>query len=116
MPAEHLPLAVSAQDGAQGSLMEAYRAFLAFRARHPALVKGDIAFLDLGPETLAFTRSEGTDRILCVFNMSRRRAEIALPGEAAGARLLGEAGHFGARLEAGQLHLARHGAAFLQLD
>lgn len=116
VPAEHLALAVDRQDGQQGSLLETYRRFLSFRAGHPSLAKGDIAFLDLGPDCLAFTRTFGSERLLCVFNLSRRAADFALPGDLGDLRLLCEAGDLGARLEGSRLHLARHGAAFIQLD
>ncbi len=116
VPPEHRPLAVDAQEGVAGSLMDTYRNFLAFRRRHPALVKGDIAFHDLGSDCLAFTRRQGSDALLCVFNLSRREAEIDVGRDFPGARLLSEAGAFGARFETGRLALARHGAAFLQLD
>ncbi|WP_279479391.1 alpha glucosidase [Aureimonas sp. SK2] len=116
VPDEHLALSVSEQEGAQGSLLEAYRRFLAFRREHAALVKGDIAFLDLGAECLAFVREHGAERMLCVFNLSRRATDIALPGDLMGARLLDGTGDFGARLDGATLSLQRHGAAFMQLD
>ena len=45
VPAEHLALAVDAQQGDAASLLEHYRRFLAFRRDHPAFAKGDIEFL-----------------------------------------------------------------------
>ncbi|WP_416358480.1 alpha-glucosidase family protein [Aureimonas phyllosphaerae] len=116
IPAEHLALAVDRQEGRQGSLLETYRRFLSFRAGHPSLVKGDIAFLDLGAGCLAFTRTAGSERLLCVFNLSRQAADLALPHDLGAVRLLSEAGALCARLEGSRLNLARHGAAFIQLD
>ncbi|RIX97130.1 DUF3459 domain-containing protein [Aureimonas flava] len=115
VPREHLALAVDRQRGTQGSLLEAYRRLLLFRRGHPALAKGDIAFRDLGADCLAFTRSRDGDTLLCVFNLSRQAAEIALPDDWRGARLLREAGDLGSSLEGPCLSLRRHGAAFLQL-
>ncbi|MBB3997019.1 alpha-amylase family glycosyl hydrolase [Aureimonas pseudogalii] len=77
IPAEHLALAVDGQAGREGSLLEFYRAFLAFRRAHPALVKGEIAFHDLGPGLLAFDRILASERIVCVFNLSGESADLA---------------------------------------
>ncbi|KKC35338.1 alpha-glucosidase [Devosia epidermidihirudinis] len=79
VPAEHLLHAVDTQDKVDGSVLEFYRALLAFRKAHPALAKGDIELLDAPANVLAFTRSEGSERLLCVFNMSDEAAQYAVP-------------------------------------
>lgn len=79
VPAEHLTHAVDTQHGVEGSVLEFYRALLAFRKRHPALAKGKITLLDSSGDILAFTREEGQDRLLCVFNMGDKAAEFAIP-------------------------------------
>ncbi|KFC68396.1 Alpha-glucosidase [Devosia sp. LC5] len=79
VPAEHLTHAVDTQHGVDGSVLEFYRALLAFRKTHPALAKGKITLLDSTGDILAFTREEGDDRLLCVFNMGDRAAEFAIP-------------------------------------
>lgn len=79
VPADHLPKAVDEQLKANDSILDHYKAAMAFRKRHPALAKGDIALLD-GPENiLAFTRSDGSEKLLCVFNMSAEEASVAVP-------------------------------------
>jgi alpha-glucosidase len=79
VPADHLPKAVDEQLKANDSILGHYKAAMAFRKRHPALAKGDIALLD-GPENiLAFTRSDGSEKLLCVFNMSAEGASVTVP-------------------------------------
>ena len=70
VPEAHRPLAVSAQLRDPGSALNFTRRFLAARKVSPALRLGDIAFRDAPEPLLAFTRSEGNERILCAFNMS----------------------------------------------
>ena len=80
VPAEHLLHAVDTQDNVEGSVLEFYRALLAFRKLHPALVKGSIALLEAAdPDVLAFIREHEGERLLCVFNMSEAAAEFAVP-------------------------------------
>ncbi|WP_248304917.1 alpha-glucosidase family protein [Devosia sp. FKR38] len=91
IPAEHLTHAVDLQDKVDGSVLEFYRAMLAFRQAHPALAKGSIELLDTVGNVLAFVRQEGEERLLCVFNMgdsaasyplspSLKPAEVGCPG------------------------------------
>jgi alpha-glucosidase len=79
VPAEHLTHAVDTQHGIEGSVLEFYRALLAFRKTHPALAKGEITLLDSSGDILAFTREDGAERLLCVFNMGDSAAEFAIP-------------------------------------
>ncbi|KPF46482.1 alpha-glucosidase family protein [Rhizobium sp. AAP43] len=79
VPADHLPLSAGAQDGEEGSVLSHYRAVLAFRKAHPALIQGDIEFLDTNEDVLAFTRCLGEERLLFVFNLRRGPQDIALP-------------------------------------
>lgn len=78
VPNEHLARAVSQQQGAKASLVEHYRRFIAFRRNHPALAKGDIDFLAADGDVVAFTRSAGNERIVCVFNLGSAAAEFEL--------------------------------------
>jgi alpha-glucosidase len=79
VPAEHLLHAVDTQDKVDGSVLEFYRALLAFRRAHPALAKGTIELLDATGNILTFIRSHGDERLLCVFNMGDSAAEFAVP-------------------------------------
>ncbi len=78
VPAEHLAKAVDAQQGDPASLLEHYRRFLAFRRSHPALISGDIEFIACEGDVVAFTRSEGNERVVCAFNLGGRPAEVDL--------------------------------------
>jgi alpha-glucosidase len=66
----HAALAVDVQAADPNSVLNALRAFLAFRAGAPALIKGDIRFLDASEPVLAFERSHGGEALLCTFNLS----------------------------------------------
>ena len=43
---------------------------MGWRKQQPALIYGDISFIDLGQDVLAFVRHYQNDKILCVFNLS----------------------------------------------
>lgn len=77
--AEHQALAVDAQEKDDATVLAHYRATLAFRKQHAALVDGDMEFLATNEDVLAFTRSKGEERLLFVFNLRRGPQEITLP-------------------------------------
>ncbi|MER8771793.1 alpha-glucosidase family protein [Mesorhizobium sp. M0092] len=70
VPANHRARAVDVQDGEQTSVLASYRAMLALRKQHPALVRGSIRFLDAEGDVLAFIREGGDEKLLCVFNFA----------------------------------------------
>jgi alpha-glucosidase len=80
VPADHLTKAVDRQEGDEHSVLHHYRAMLAFRRRHSALIKGSITTLDAPDDVLAFVREDGTERLYCVFNMSPKAAIVPVPG------------------------------------
>lgn len=79
VPADHLARAVDVQERDPGSVLSFYRAWIAFRKRHPALVKGTIEVIDAPEGVLAFIRSREADRLLCVFNMKEAQVVVPLP-------------------------------------
>ncbi|WP_339898030.1 alpha-glucosidase [uncultured Gilvimarinus sp.] len=81
VPQEHLAQAVSLQDSAADSVLNAYRRFTAWRKQQPALLWGDIQFYDLGNDILAFTRASAEQTLLAVFNLSDTEVRIQLPSE-----------------------------------
>ncbi len=81
VPAEHLLRAASVQNGEPESVLARYRAALALRKAHPALVSGTIRFLDAGGDVLAFLREGAGERLLCVFNFADEAARWPLPPE-----------------------------------
>jgi len=79
IPGVHRHMAVDAQEGDAGSVLHFARKLIQLRKEHPALARGDIAFLDAPEGVLQFERQLGGKRILCAFNLSRRLAHLALP-------------------------------------
>ncbi|MBW3097338.1 alpha-glucosidase family protein [Pseudohoeflea coraliihabitans] len=81
LPTEHRQLAVDVQDHLHASLLNHYRAMLQFRAAHPALIKGDIEFLQVDDSILSFTRRFEGETLFCAFNFSETERQIeAAPG------------------------------------
>jgi alpha-glucosidase len=78
----HKPLAVSTQETDSNSTLAFVRAFLNARQTRAALRLGDIEFRDVPAPILAFTRTHGSERVLCIFNMSPERTECAAEGKA----------------------------------
>jgi alpha-glucosidase len=107
---DHLPLAVSRQQGDQNSLLEHYRRFLAFRSGHPALVKGDIEFLAVEGDAIAFARREGNEQIVCAFNLGSKPATIELGAGRDGQVLAGHG--LSGKAEGGTIRLQGYGAWF----
>lgn len=77
--ADQTALAVNTQEQKSSSMLHHYRAFLHFRRTHPALVKGEIAFLLADDRFLAFTRNYGNEKMLCVFNFTNQAQTMTLP-------------------------------------
>ncbi len=78
VPPEHLGRAVDVQERDPGSVLNAARRFIAWRKRHPALVRGDIRFLDAPAPLLAFERACADEGILAAFNLGRGPAVLPL--------------------------------------
>ncbi|MGI1661650.1 alpha-glucosidase [Palleronia sp. KMU-117] len=76
---EHLPMSVAAQQGDPASTLAFYREMIAFRRAHPMLVKGGYEPLAAQDGLLAFNRTLGATRMLCVFNMTDREQTVPLP-------------------------------------
>ena len=74
VPRTHLKQAVNEQEKDPRSVLHTFRKFLAWRKQHPALVQGDLTFVEASEPVLAFERSWNGDRVLCVFNFSNREA------------------------------------------
>jgi alpha-glucosidase len=68
-----------------GSVLNFYRAMLAFRRAETALRDGACRFLDLPEPVLAFVRGTGAGAVLCLFNLSPDAVALRVAG--AGARI-----------------------------
>ena len=98
---------VASQTGVAGSVLETYRAMLAFRRGTPALMSGASRFFDLPEPILGFVRG---DAVACVFNLSPEVRSV---------RLTGARGIIGVSQDAvlggDQLALGPNGFAFLEV-
>jgi len=74
---EHDGYSVAVQEASNQSTLHFTRSMLAYRRAHPALVKGSITFKDAPSGVLAFTRTLGEQAVLCVFNLTPDKANIA---------------------------------------
>lgn len=74
--------AVDIETGRNDSVLNGYKAMLAFRRDQPALRWGDITFIDLPEPLLAFTRGVEDELLTCVFNLSKKPAVLKVSGEA----------------------------------
>lgn len=108
IPDEHHSLAASVQEGDASSTLAACRRLLAFRKLHPALRTGGVALRDAPPPIWAFERSEGSERVLCAFNLSNQPATWPLDD---GWTTLDGHG-FASRVDGRTLHLPAFGAFF----
>lgn len=79
VPANHLDLAVDAENLEPTSVLNLYRQFLAFRRLYPAFAKGEIEFIESGAAVLSFSRSHGNETVLCIYNMSDHSVVTELP-------------------------------------
>ena len=79
VPPEHALLSVNAQEGVADSVLTHYRQTLAFRKAHGAMVDGDLAFLLTNQDLLAFTRKQGDETLLLVFNLTRAPQDFDIP-------------------------------------
>ncbi len=75
----HRALAVSEQTADQNSMLAFAQRFLAVRKANAALQWGEIDFRNIPPPLLVFERTLGSERILCVFNMSGTSVKYADP-------------------------------------
>lgn len=88
VPADQLPLAAAMQEADQDSVLNHYCRTVALRRSRRSLAIGDIKFLDLGEDMLAFVRSLNDEQTFCAFNFSNARQEFAAPDGFAQGRVI----------------------------
>jgi len=124
IPAEHRARSVSRQDGDPDSVLNLTRHFLRWRKDQPALLDGDIRFLDAPEPVLAFLRSNGDETLLVAFNLSANDTAWALPADviaqavatqAVTAQAIDDHGLLAGRVDGGRLHLPAHGVYYATL-
>lgn len=109
--AAHLPLAVDRQERDSHSILNAYRQFLAWRKQQPALLWGDIEFLDAPENVLLFIRRHPEQTILAAFNLSSLDVSLDLAPDLSVQALLCN-GEPLACLAGQQVQLAPYASAF----
>ena len=82
VPDAHLGLAVDQQDLDPDSLLNAYRAFLAFRRTRPALIKGEVRYQPVRDEVLCLEREYAGERLLVALNFAGEPRELDAPKDA----------------------------------
>ncbi|KKB06709.1 alpha-glucosidase [Devosia geojensis] len=106
----HSVLAVAEQEKDEGSLLNFYRALIAWRKQHPVLVDGDATFLRLPEPLLGFRRTdEEGQSLLCLFNLSPEARVLQVSGVRNGLEPVSNA----ATLDGKTLALGPNGYAFL---
>ncbi|MED5459761.1 MAG: alpha-amylase family glycosyl hydrolase, partial [Pseudomonadota bacterium] len=109
VPDSHASLAVDQQEQDADSLLNAYRAFLAFRRTQPALVKGDVRYHPVRDEVLCLERTYQQTRLLVALNFSDQTVTRPAPE---GAEALGDAPKWlNGEWQAGTLTLPPFGVA-----
>jgi alpha-glucosidase len=105
VPYEQAALSVDTQEASDSSVLHHYRKTLAFRRSHPALIDGEMSFIGTNQDLLAFTREKDGEKLLFVFNLTRKPAEFRLPDDMVIEETLEMPG-FGAVAGAGSVKLA----------
>lgn len=77
--APHLTQSVAVQEADPGALLHHYRAMIALRKAHPALIAGSHAALTAEANTVHFLRSAKGETVFCAFNLSEDPQQITLP-------------------------------------
>ena len=111
IPETHRAMAVERQEGDPTSPLNVTRSFLHWRKSQPALVGGDIRFIDTPEPVLAFWRRGDGQSLLGVFNLSDAPVSVELPLEGlTQVEVPGFAS--GGALEGGRLQLAPRGVSY----
>lgn len=70
IPEQHLRLAVDQQKAEEKSILNNFQSFLNWRKQQPALIEGDIEFINTPEPILAFYRKHNDQTIIALFNLS----------------------------------------------
>ena len=79
LPAEHLAKSVAVQSEDPASVLNFFKAFLAWRRALPALRRGSVRFLKTPEPLLALRRELAGERLLAVFNLGPAPQTFTLP-------------------------------------
>jgi len=113
IPVEHRRFAVADQESDPASVLNRFRKLIAWRAAHPVLRLGSIAFLDQPEPILAYVREYDGLRFLCVFNLSPDPVDALIGNIASVEAVTGHGFEDTAQVEEpDSLHLDGRGAFF----
>ncbi len=101
-------LNVAGQAGKAGSVLEFYKAMLAFRKSRVAMVEGRSRFFDTREPVFAFQRGTGKGAVLAVFNLSKDALNVGVSGAS-----MGKGPSQNAVLAGGKLDLGPNGFAVM---
>ena len=110
---------VAVESADPGSLLSLYRRLIAIRRGSAALTHGDYRPLaDTGPkDVLAYERTAGGERLLVALNFGGDSANLTLPADISGAKLLiSSSGGPDGKFVAGKLTLRPHEGAIIRPD
>lgn len=111
----HSARSVAVQDVQSDSVLNGVRHLMRWRKAHPALVAGDIGFLDAPEPVLAFTRRSEDESLLVVFNLSAQPQQWTIPAHLGSLAPVDDHGLLAGRVDAGQLHLPAHGVFYARI-
>lgn len=100
----HRELAVDVQFKLPDSLLTFYQNLLHWRRSQSALIQGELTLLPAHGQILAYVRSDHSQRIICLFNMSETTATWSMPENYSLNNILHESGLSGASVTGRQVH------------
>jgi alpha-glucosidase len=115
IPQSHRDNSVAAQQADAQSVLNLTRRFLRWRRKQPALIDGDIRFLDAPEPVLAFVRGSDDARVLVAFNLSNAEAAWEPPALAGRIEVLDGHGLRGGLSQGATVHLPGYGVFYARL-
>ena len=70
IPKEHLDKAIDLQLEQSDSVLNSFKNYIAWRKKQPAIIKGDIEFIELPEPIIGFYRQDEQHRLVMFFNLS----------------------------------------------
>ncbi|WP_310057629.1 alpha-glucosidase family protein [Lysobacter niastensis] len=111
----HSERSVHEQEAQPDSVLNGVRHLLRWRKTHPALVLGDIRFLDAPEPVLAFVRSHDEEKLLAVYNLSASPVQWTPPQDLADMAALTDHGLLSGGIVDGVLQLPAHSVFYARL-
>ncbi|MGI9488146.1 MAG: alpha-glucosidase family protein [Geminicoccaceae bacterium] len=112
VPVDHLEHSVDRQECDLQSVLNRTRTFLHWRRAQPALLTGDLQFLEAEAPILAMVRETVGQRLLCLFNLGAGPATFEAPSEV---KIIPESG-FTTEINGARVVLPPYGVFFGTLD